>query len=283
MTILVTGATGNVGAAVITALPDTTPIRAAVRDPHRAREKLGDKPEYVTFDFADPATFGPAFNGVQRMFLVRPPEITDVASTITPAINAAREAGVQHIVFLSLQGVEQNRFVPHRAIEDVLRASGIDWTFLRAGFFMQNLNTTHRDEIRYHDEIFIPAGHSRTSFIDVRDIGAAAAHILTTSGYEQQAYTLTGAEALDYHAVAAILSSALGRPIRYVDPALPRFVWSHWRQGRPFRFALVMAMLYTLTRRGMAAEITPDLEQLIGRDAIRFEQYANDYRNDFMP
>jgi uncharacterized protein YbjT (DUF2867 family) len=117
----------------------------------------------VAFDFLQPETYAAAFAGQRAVFLIRPPTISDVKRYINPAVDAAVQAGVAHIVFLSLLGVEKNAFVPHHKIEAHLLASGIAYTFLRASFFMQNLSTTHREDIARHDENFVPAGHGKMS------------------------------------------------------------------------------------------------------------------------
>lgn len=126
--------------------------------------------------------------------------------------------------FLSLLGAEHNRVVPHYKIEQYLIHAGLADTFLRARFFMKNLNTTHRAEIQQRNEIVVPAGKGKTSFIDVRNIAAVAALALTETGHANQAYDLTGSEALDDDEVAAILSQALGRPITYREPSLFQFI-----------------------------------------------------------
>jgi len=228
-------------------------------------------------------TFGPAFAGIQRMFLMRPPAIADVNRFIAPAIDAAQQAGVRHIVFLSLIGMEQNRVVPHYKIEQYLIQSGVDYTFLRASFFMQNLNTTHRAEIQQRNEIFVPAGTGKTSFIDVRDIAAVAALALCEAGHANRAYDIMGSEALDYAQVAAILSQTLGRQVTYRQPSLLRFIW-HWRaQGKPWPLILVMAGIYTSVRLGWAGRVTAETERLLGRAPLTFKQYAADYRDYWLP
>ena len=104
-TILVTGATGNIGLDVFNELSakDFSPT-AAVRNPDKARATLGEKAILVPFDFKNPATYTPAFQGIKKLFLVRPPDIADVKTYIRPVIQAAKNAGVEHIVFLSLLG-----------------------------------------------------------------------------------------------------------------------------------------------------------------------------------
>lgn len=277
--ILITGATGNVGTEVVRNMRDEASIRAAVLDVAKARAALGDDLEYVQFDFLKPETFANAFAGIDRVFLVRPPALSNVQRDIAPAIQAAREAGVKQVVFLSLQGVEQNRITPHYKIEQLLRNSGMDWTFLRASFFMQNLSTTHRDEIREFGAITVPVGKAKTSFIDVRDIGAVAARVLSEEGHENRAYTLTGGETLDYFQAAETMSLILDRRIRYANPSALGFAWGQITSGRPVGFTLVMTMLYTLTRFGNAAEVTSDVHSILQRPPIRFQQYVQDYRH----
>lgn len=130
-----------------------------------------------------------AFDGVDRLFLVRPPAISDTRRHVNPAIDAARPAGVRHVVLLSLLGAEKNPILPHRRIEQHLEAAGPAWTFLRAGFVMQNLSTTHRPEIRDEGVIAVPAGRGKTSFVDARDIAAAGAIVLAEPGHRNRAPT----------------------------------------------------------------------------------------------
>ncbi len=279
--ILILGATGNVGAAITTALSNRGIVtRAAVRNPHTYPKNEFVLPVY--FDFARPDTYANALKGVRKVFLMRPPAISNTKGVINPFVDFAITTGVEHIVFLSLLGVEHNRFVPHRAVEDHLLSRGISYTFLRAGFFMQNLDTTHRTDIAEHDELFIPAGHGKTSFIDVRDIGAIGALALAESGHEKKAYSLTGDVALDYFEAAQIFSAVLGREIRYVNPSPWSFIRQWRKRDTPWSYVLVMTALYTVTRMGRAATVTNEVQRLLGRPATTFQQYVEDYRACWM-
>jgi uncharacterized protein YbjT (DUF2867 family) len=281
--ILVFGALGNAGAEVVKALQaDGASIRAADLDVEAIRKRFGGRVEAVRFDFTDKETFPAAVQGVKGMFLMRPPQISDVERLMFPAIDAAQAAGVQQAVFLSLIGIENNRGVPHYKVEQRLRSSGMNWTFLRASFFMQNFNTTHRQEIKERNEIFVPVGSGKTSFIDVRDIGAVAALALTQPGHAGRAYDLTGPEALDYYEAAERFSQVLGRRITYRNPSLPRFVWISLRSGRPLAMTLVMAWLYRQTRRGMSDQVSGEVQRLLGRPPIPLSQYIEDYRSAWM-
>ncbi len=144
-TTLITGATGTVGQHVARGLAEQGGDAAAAT----RRPEVADLPlPTVRFDFEDPSTYD-AFKGVTKVFLVRPPALTRVWQSIFPVLDAADAAGVEHVVFLSLLGAEQNPVVPHRWIEWKLLRSGMDWTFFRPSFFMQNLATTRRaDPVR---------------------------------------------------------------------------------------------------------------------------------------
>ncbi len=259
--ILVTGATGNVGAEVLRLLiARGADVRAGVRD---VRRPLGA--ETVMLDFERPETFAAALRGIDQLFLMRPPAISNVARDVFPLIDAAKAAGVTHIVFLSILGAEKMPVIPHRQIEAYLETSGIPYSFLRASFFMQNLSTTHAAEIRERDEIFVPAGKGTTSFIDVRDLAEIAVKLMTEPLTPNQAYPLTGSEALDYYQVAASFSEVLGRRITYRSPGLLRFLLRQLQAGTPLGFALVMGGIYTTARLGKAGLVTPDAETLLGR------------------
>lgn len=278
--VLVTGAPGNVGTPLVHELARAgASVRVAAWDPQAAAAAFADLPgvEVVRFDFTDPATFG-VFEGVERMFLLRPPAIADVEGVIGPALDAARDRGVRHVVFLSIQGAERNQLVPHRKVEEHLRSNGQAWTFVRAAYFMQNLSTTHAADIREHDEIYLPAGRrSRTSHVDARDVAAVIARALIEDGHEYQAYTPTGPAALTYDECAAILTDVLGRPIRYADPS----PWSYWRRvrrtGMPRGMAAVTIGIYTAARLGLAAGLTDDVARLTGRAPIDFASFACDH------
>lgn len=277
--ILVTGATGNVGSEVLRLLlSHDCHVCAAVRNPDKAQQILGNNIHCVPFDFTNPDTWASAFEGVNKLFLVRPPALANVRRQIAPALNAAKQAGVEHIVFLSLLGAERNRVVPHAKIERYIEQLDIPATFLRASFFMQNLNTVHQEDIKTRGELFMPAGNGKTSFIDVRDIAAVAVRALVEDGHQHQAYALTGREALTYYEVADIFTEVLGKKIRYTNPSLLKFIWQMRHRGLSLDFILVMAAIYTTARLGLAGNVTPDVEQLLGRPPLTMQQYVEDYR-----
>lgn len=137
-------------------------------------------------------------------------------------------------------------------------------------------HTTHAPEIRELNEIIVPAGNGKTSFIDVRDIAVVAAKALTEPGHENKAYALTGNEALTYTEIAAILSEVVGRKIVYKHPSIFRFIVRMRKRGFPWQFIGVMVGIYTVARLGRAGGITSDTQDLLGRAPITFRQFALD-------
>ncbi|PFG43367.1 uncharacterized protein YbjT (DUF2867 family) [Isoptericola jiangsuensis] len=277
--ILVTGARGNVGSVVARELRTAgASLRSGVRAP------AAGAADDVAFDFTDPATWAAAFDGVTSMFLVRPPAIGNVRRDLLPAMAAARDAGVEHVVFLSLQGAEKNKVVPHATVESWLRGSGLAWTFVRASFFHQNLSITHASDVRDRDEILVPAGRGATAFVDAEDVGAvAAAALLDPAPHRDRAWTVTGPRALTYGEVASILSAELGRPIRYPRPGALRYA-RHARRTleMPWGMVAVTTAIYTTARLGLAAGLTDDVRTVLGRDPIDLAAFAHRERRAWL-
>lgn len=271
-TILVFGALGRVGSAIINALPANTAIRAAdITD-------QGDFPanvEPVIFDFNNPPddlTY--LFANVRGMFLLWPPGVA-ANKAMEPVIQAAEAHGVKQVVFLSILGADKLKVVPHRSVEKMLEASGMDWVFVRSAYFMQNLTGMHAPEIRDQDEIFVPAGHGTLGFVDVRDVGAVAAKALS-EGHGKQAYSLTGGEALTFTQVAERFTVILQRSIRYSHPGIFRF-FRHMRQrGISTGLVIFMIIEYTATKLGKSGRVTDEVERLLGRPPITMQQFIAD-------
>ncbi len=268
--ILVTGASGLVGREVANRLVGHAPVRLGLRG------GIGEAGT-IRFDFLDPSTFEAALRGVDRVFLLRPPQLARARHDFGPFVAAMQRAAVQQVAFLSVRGAERNPLLPHRRIEKLLEVSGLAWTHLRPNDFMQNFATVHRADIRDHAELWAPAGRGRTSFVDARDVADAVVRVLTEPGHERQAYALTGSGAFDLDEVAALLSGALGRQIIYRNPGIPAFLRHIRAAGHPLAFGLVMTGVYTVARLGLAAEVIPDLGRLIGRPPTLLQSFIQDY------
>lgn len=280
--VLVTGASGTVGRAVVRELIAAgIPVRAARRGPAWASSSTGV--ESVPFSFTDPGSWPSAFTGVHTMFLMRPPQIGNVRRDMLPALGAARAAGVRRVVFLSVLGAQRNPLLPHRVLERWLDASGMQVTHVRAGNFMQNLITVHGAEIRAHDTLTVPAGNAAMSYVDADDVAAVAAHILREDAPTVHACTPTGPVAITHSEIAAVLTTVLGRTIRYTRPGLLRY-WRHAaRTGMALPTTLVTSTLYTLARFGIGATVTDDIPCLLGRPATDFHHFATAHQAAWKP
>lgn len=282
--IFVTGATGTVGSSVVAELRALgEPVVAGTRrSPDEARLPAGTSTRLFDFSMTRDEMYA-ALAGCDRLFLMRPPAIADVERRLFPLIDAARGAGVRHIVFLSLQGVQMNRRTPHHAVETYLRKTRAPYTFLRPNFFSQNLSDTYARRIRERGEIFVPAGRSRTAFIDARDIGRVAAKVFTSPGHIGKAYTLSGEESLSYRRVAEIMTQELGRHIVYTNPSEQEYLDALAAEGAPQEYLDVQKMIHRVVRRNISAFPNRMVRKLTGTPATPFAQFVRDSAEAWSP
>ncbi len=284
MNLLITGITGNFGYAVYKALRGRSDLEiyTGARNPERVNFLIEDPEIRVRrFDFDDPGTYETALEGIEVVVLVRPPSITKVKSLIFPFIDLCRRNNIQQLLFLSLQGVESRPYTPHYKIEHYIMKSGIPYTFLRPSFFMENLITAHREEIRYESRLLVPAGEGETNFIAVDDIARAAARCIGNPQHYNTAYELTGEDNYSYYDVARILSEELGRTISYEKPGLLSFMLYRLKKGEPLGFVLVMSLIYRAVKAGKGADQNENLSEIFGVAPMDLREFIRDRRTYF--
>lgn len=274
--ILVTGATGNTGREVLRALAERgIAARGAVRDPDDAgRHQVGSEVEWVRFDFMESSTWESALDGCSGVFLLRPPPISKVETTLNPFAELALGRDLR-VAFLSVAGAESNPVVPHHGVEKSLQRTDGFWTILRPGFFAQNLQDAYRRDIIEDDRLYVPAGSGEVTFVDLRDVAEVAVEALTGSDvHARRGYTLTGPEALTFHQVAELLTEVLDRDIRYEPASL--FGYARHLRQRELRWAqvAVQSVLHLGLRFGNAEDVDPTLERLLGRSPHTMRQYV---------
>lgn len=282
--IAVTGATGRTGSEVVRALLEQgRAVRAFVRDPDKARGLFGDELELVEGDFADPATVRAAFDGVEQVFLSGADDPRRVGWETT-AIDVAAACGVGRIVKLSSIEAEVGCPVAfwdwHGRIEQHLAASGIPAVILRSSFFMSNLLAA-AEQVGSEGRLYAAAGEARIAMVDPRDVGAAAAAVLTTAGHDDATYVLTGPEAITHAQVAADLSAATNGRVEYVDVPDDIAVLGMTRAGLPDDVARQVVGIYAMLRRGAGEQVTSAVETLTGRPARTFASFAHDHAHLF--
>jgi uncharacterized protein YbjT (DUF2867 family) len=277
--ILVTGATGTVGREVVKQLVAAGHrVRALVRDPGKAA-KLGDGVEIVEGDLAKPATLDAAFSGVDRAFVLSP-VAADLEMLEGNAFEAARRAGVKHVVKLS--GVGVDGFMAglpsgqwHAASEDRLRALGVAWTILRPGRFMSDTPFSW-SSISERGILAEPTGEGRQALIDPRDIAAVGVKALTTPGHEGKIYELTGPEALNGAEIARKIASAIGKPVNFVDVTADAAREALLSAGLPEPIAELVVQYCARVRAGRCARVTPTVAELLGRGPRGFSAYLDE-------
>lgn len=279
--VLVLGHTGRVGRHVVEALVRRgLRPRVAVRRPESiARAEV----EAARFDLTDPRTYAEAFRGADAAFVLWPPGVGMPREHLLPALEVARAEGVGSFVFLSVLGAGALRLLPHVQVERWLMGSGVAYTILRAGYFMQNLSTMHRQDLAEHAEVFIPAGGGHLALIDTRDVASVAAAALVDRRHAGQLYELTGGASLDFYEVAATFSAALQRPITYRAPSLWRFA-RRWR-ARGLEASMIAFMLieYAITRLDRSGRRTDTVERILGRPPITLREFIDDHRDVWDP
>jgi uncharacterized protein YbjT (DUF2867 family) len=277
--ILVVGASGAVGSELVSQLHHKgEAVRGATRNPTNASRRFGSAVEYVEFDLERPETYAAALTGVKQVFLVAPPGDDHSDRLAIPLLDEMKRQNVRHVVDLSAYGAETRDDFALRKTEKHLEASGMAFTHLRPNWFMQVFASGPLlAGIRSNAVIAIPAADARISYIDVRDIAAVATVTLTTDGHTNKAYTLTGPQSLDHNEIAHGISSAVGKAIRYVPLSEEDAHKAILAAGLSSERTERLLGFYRLVRAGACDRVSPDVESVLGRPPIAFEQFVADY------
>ena len=283
--ILLTGATGRVGSAAGKALARAgVPFRVLVRDPAKLAFDP-DAAEIVQGDLSDPAIVKQVLHGVSRALIVmgNHPEQSKLERQFA---SLAADAGVSHLVKVSSMEAapDATATLPknHYGTEQHIAALGVDWTFLRPNYYMQNM-LMYAGAIARTNSFALPLGTAKTAMIDARDVGEVAAVVLTGEGHVGQAYRLTGPAMMDFHEVAAHMSAVLARPVSYVAQSpeafrevLGQFIQSAWQLD-------AVCELFAEIAAGSLEEQTSTTADLLGRPAIDLETFTQQFVSAFAP
>lgn len=281
MSYLILGGTGTVGSTLVEELlaRGEGPIRVLTR----SAEKAADLPagvEGVVGDLMDPATYERVFAGAGRLFLLNAVSPTELHEGLA-ALNEARRAGADHVVYLSVHDVDGGLHIPHfaskSAVEKALRASDLPWTILRPNSFYQN-------DLRYREAIVEggvypqPLGDVGLSRVDVGDIARAAANAFTQPGHEGRTYALVGPEALTGEDSARIWGEVLGREVRYGGNDLEAWQEQVLRMlpaWMVYDLHLMYAMFQEEGLRATDAQLE-ETRRIVGADPRSFREFAKE-------
>ncbi|MEU8411907.1 SDR family oxidoreductase [Amycolatopsis japonica] len=277
-TVLVTGATGTIGSALIPALRARgVAVRAMTRDPGRSVPGA----ETVVADLGDPESVAAALKGVDAAFL-NSPSAADAAAHQIRFADLARDAGVNRLVLLSQYAANADspvRFLRwHADVEEHVRNLGIDHTVLRPNLYLQALLAFSRTIAQGF--IAAPIGDAAVSAIDTRDIADAAAVVLTDPGHTGRIYTLTGPRAVTHTEIAHALSAVLGRSVVFRDTSADQFAAALSGLLPPWQLDGLIED-YAHYARGEAAEVHTSVADLTGHPARDVTDFARDHAAAF--
>jgi uncharacterized protein YbjT (DUF2867 family) len=276
MTILVTGATGNVGRLVVQGL--TGEVRAMTRNPDKSNFPAGV--EVVQGDLDDPD--GLPFDGVEKLYLFAHPP------TAQAVVDQAVKAGVRRIVTLSSGAVTYGYDTGHHLpVEQAVEASGVEWTHLRPGEFAVNKIDLWGRSIRVDGTIVHPDPDAFGQPIHEADIADVAIRALTEDGHAGRAYNLSGPPRITQREMAAAIGEAIGRELRFVDVTTEEALAYYVSLGWPEEIARYILGLggYEGGEPDDFADyefvVSPDFEAVTGRPYRAFAQWARDHAADF--
>jgi uncharacterized protein YbjT (DUF2867 family) len=282
--ILVTGATGHAGRALVHELISKgVPVRAMVRDRAKAMDLAAAGAEIVVADLGQPETLRPAIAGIQRAYLMTAPDPEQVRMN-SNFIRAARQEGITYIARVSVHGADPESPVKirrwHAASQKELEDSGIAWTHLQPVYNMQNFLRLAAT-IRSQSTLVAPMKSAALSMVDARDIAAVAAVALSDSAHEGKTYVITGPEPLTFADAAAHLSEALGKPVRYVDIAGESFRQAMLQMNMPEWYVDDLVGFYGFYSTGAGAAVRDVVPRITGQRGRSFRQFVHDYRSSF--
>jgi uncharacterized protein YbjT (DUF2867 family) len=283
--ILITGATGTVGGAVLDRLGTTgCDVRVLTRDAARAEALRARGVEAVVADFLQPETLGPALAGVRVVFLltpISPAQVLQARNLITAATASGHHPRIVRLSVHQASPDAPTRISrQHAEVEDAVLSSGLPYTLLRPQSFMQNtLLLAHM--VAATGTIYQPFKDGRLGMINARDIAEVAARVLTEEGHEGRVYTLTGPAAISFHDVAQALSEVLGTAVRYIDVSLEAAKEAMLRRGVPEWLADALNEYAKAHSEGYSDFTTDDVARLTGHRATSYEQFAHDFAQAF--
>jgi len=283
-TLLVTGASGQLGRLVLDALLASGKVApaniiAATRDTAKLDAYAKKGVTVRAADFDDPASLDAAFAGAGKVLILSTDALDRPGRRLAQhkaAVAAARKAGAKHILYTSMPQPDDSRvtFAPdHLGTEEAIKATGIPYTILRDGWYAENLFMSLPHALQT-GSWYTASGNGKLAHITRADTAAAIAGALLSAGDESRTYTLTGTKSHTADEIAAIVSAATGKPLNVVHVTDAQLAEGLKAAGLPEGFIPTIVSFDTNTREGKIAMVTDDAEKLSGRKPTSFEDFV---------
>lgn len=265
--ILVTGATGTIGQALIKQLQaKNADFVAGVRNIDQAGKKLPSVKNLVEFDFSDSSTYAGAIENVDHVFVLGPPMVMNLDELVAPFLDFLKSNGINRVVYLSALGSENMKTLTfHTTLTQKIKDDGFDFTILKPSFFAQNFKNYEGENIAERGVVYVPAGTGKVGFVDVNDIAAVAAVALTEDGHSGKTYEITGPETLSYHDAAKLLSDVTGKQVVYPNPTPEEFAAVLQQAGAPDFIAPYMIDVYSMIKNDHVNVLSNHVEEVTGK------------------
>ncbi|OXB07756.1 SDR family oxidoreductase [Flavobacterium pectinovorum] len=272
--ILVTGATGHLGSAVVDNLLERIPVAdivALARDTEKAKALTAKGVAVIAADYDNYDSLVSAFRGIEKLYFVSSSDIVNRLAQHQNVVNAAMEAGVKHIIYTSAQrkledGSSAIAFVAdaHWKTDQMIKDSGLEFTILKHGLYSDILPMFMGPDVINSGTIFLPAGSGSSSYVSRSDLAKAASIILTNAGHEGKIYEFGGKESVSFHDIAELLSELSGKKIQYVSPSQEDFVIQLQNFGVAAQDIEGLATFCAAIAQGEFDSPSFDLEKILG-------------------
>jgi len=283
--ILVTGATGHLGSALIDSLLQKTNaanVTILVRDAKKTAALKSKGVNVAIGDYADYQSLIAAFQGIDKIYLVSGNDIANRGQQHVNIINAAKEARVKHIVYSSFQRNNESANSPiafiansHLSTEHALKSSGLVYTLLQHTLYADIIPVFAGEQLLQSKTIYLPAGAGKTAFAVRTDLAEAGANVLVdqTGKYNNLSIELTGPESVSWEQIANIISTATGENIVYVSPSVDDFTTALTNAKVPAEYIGMFAGFSQAIAEGEFERVNNELEKLLGRRPLTVASY----------
>jgi NAD(P)H dehydrogenase (quinone) len=284
--ILITGATGQLGKEVVNALlkkTDAGNVSVLVRDAAKAEDLKAKGVDIRIGNYDDEASLVKAFKGIDSLYFVSSSELANRSQQHENVVKAAKEAQVKHVVYTSFQRRNETASSPiaavsagHLAAEEALKKSGMAYTILKHGLYLDMLPIFLGEKILENGQIYQPAGEGKTAYILRKDLAEAGAAILNGTGHENKIYEAYAGKTYSYPEIAKIVETISGREISYTSPTPEEYIQTLTTAGVPMEFAGMFAGFGEAIKQGEFADTSHFMEDILGRKPVTAEEYLKE-------